>query len=335
MSHSSAEVSVVLQPHPSLEKRRGTGASTLSVTIAILTYRRPTQLARTVRAVTELIAGGEPLAGISADVLVIDNDADRSARSLTESDFPSVRYVCEPEPGIAAARNRALLESATSDLLIFIDDDEMPRIGWHTRLIETWRSSGALAVVGRVVPSYQAPPDSWILAGGFFDRPVRGTNSRMSSLAAGNLLLDLRQLRESGLTFEEPFGATGGEDSLLGQRAALAGYQLVSCDDSVVEDMVPIERLTRGWVLRRAYSHGNLQALIDCELADGMPRTALARARRVLAGSVLVSAGLARAALGYVGRSEAHQAKGLRKVCRGLGMCTGAAGSVYEQYAHH
>ena len=49
-----------------------------------------------------------------------------------------MRYVHEPAPGISAGRNRALDEAGDADLLSFIDDDEVPRPGWLSALIDTW-----------------------------------------------------------------------------------------------------------------------------------------------------------------------------------------------------
>lgn len=306
----------------------------VTLTVAVLTFRRVDQLRRNLPVVSAhatSLSEHEPQ--VSVSVLVIDNDPAESARDLILKSFPTIGYVAEPVPGIAAARNRALQEASDSDLLIFIDDDERPQQGWLPPLIETWRASGAAAVPGRVVPHYETAPDPWILSGRFFDRPQRATGTRMPSAAAGNLLLDLHQLRQSGLLFEEPFGATGGEDSLLGYRLVGAGRKIVWCAESVVEDLVPTERLTRRWVLQRAYSQGNLQALIDCHLADGWRSSIIARARRAAAGAVYLTSGAARAARGYATADPARQADGLRGLCRGAGMFTGLAGRAYAQYA--
>lgn len=306
----------------------------LTLVVAVPTFRRVDLLRRNLPTVCTYVSelhGLRP--NIAASVLVIDNDPSESARPLIAKSFPGVRYVAEPMPGIASARNRAVQESSSSDLLVFIDDDERPRPGWLLPLIDTWRSSGATAVPGRVIPRYETEPDPWILSGGFFDRPHRTPGAQMKSLAAGNLLLDLHRLRDSGLSFEEPFGATGGEDSLLGQRLARSGHQIVWCDDSVVEDLVPVERLSRRWVLQRAYSHGNLQALIDCHLAVGRGASLKARGRRAAAGVVYLAKGSSRAARGYLTADQARQASGLRTLFRSLGMFTGLVGHAYAQYA--
>ena len=54
----------------------------------------------------------------------------------TDQTTPTIRYVHEAEPGIVAARNRAL-DEASGDVLVFIDDDEIALPGWPNGLLET------------------------------------------------------------------------------------------------------------------------------------------------------------------------------------------------------
>ena len=84
--------------------------------VAALTYRRPTELAT----LLPRLVDQAQRAAVRASVLVIDNDPDGGARATCEGQ--PIRYVHEPRPGIAVARNRALDESPDADLLVFIDD---------------------------------------------------------------------------------------------------------------------------------------------------------------------------------------------------------------------
>ncbi|KNX38005.1 glycosyltransferase family 2 protein [Luteipulveratus halotolerans] len=300
------------------------------VLVAVLTYQRPDELSANLPAVlAQAQVSDHPV-----EVCVVDNDPAASARSAVAAlAAPHLRYVVEPQAGIAAARNRALHEASAADLLVFIDDDERPRDGWLDALLRVWHDTGAAAVPGRVVPSYLGQPDPWLLAGGFFDRPVRVTGSTMPTAAAGNLLLDLHQVRRAGLLFEEPFGLTGGEDTLFGRRLVASGGEIRWCDEAVVEDRVPVERLTRSWVLQRKRSHGNVASLVDLHLATSTAARRRVRARRLAAGAVLIGQGWARSGVGRVSGSAHHHARGLAVLHRGLGMIDGAVGRPYEQYA--
>ena len=96
-----------------------------TLAIAVLTFRRPAPLADLIPLLIEQARAVSNEA--AAYVLVVDNDPDRSAESLVaQFADQGVVYANEPEPGIATARNRAMKAAANTDLLVFIDDDEVP-----------------------------------------------------------------------------------------------------------------------------------------------------------------------------------------------------------------
>jgi hypothetical protein len=108
---------------------------------------------------------------------------------------------------------------------------------------------------------------------------------------------------------------------------------MVWCAESAVVDQVPAARMTRRWVLTRAWSHGNGAVLTDLRLTGGtLPRLAV-RVRAVGGGLVRVAGGAARWAFGLVSGSRRHQARGLRAALRGAGLVGGAFGVVYQEYA--
>ena len=84
--------------------------------------------------------------------LVVDN-APTDARSRdVVAQFPGVRYVVEPRPGLDWARNRAVLE-ARGEIVAFTDDDVSVDEGWALALGRTFASDPDIDVVtGLVVP---------------------------------------------------------------------------------------------------------------------------------------------------------------------------------------
>jgi succinoglycan biosynthesis protein ExoM len=302
----------------------------LAVVIGVLTYRRPDDL----RAALPLLvrqAGALPRPGT---VLVVDNDPAGSGRAVvTAIGSDAVRYVHEPEPGIAAARNRALDEAAGADLLVFVDDDERPVGGWLAHLVETYLVDQPAAVVGPVVSEFEREPDAWVRAGRFFDRRRLATGTVTDVAATNNLLLDLAQLRSAGVRFDARFGLSGGSDMLLTRQLSAAGGRLVWCDEAVVVDVVPASRVTRDWVLRRAYRSGNTWSRTSVVLARGRAGRLAVRVRLVGQGAVRVLGGLLREAVGVLTRSLPHRAHGRRTLARGAGMLAGAFGGVYVEYA--
>ncbi|MFF1574409.1 glycosyltransferase family 2 protein [Leifsonia sp. NPDC058292] len=310
------------------------------VTIAVPTFHRPAELTTLLpmllaHADRAAALGGADRAAFTADVLVIDNDPEASGRPAVEAvQDARLRYVVEPHPGISAVRNRALDEVAGSRLLAFIDDDEHPHDGWLEHLLDTWESAGhPAAVAGRVVASFAGPLDPWLAAGRFYVRRSMPTGTPIDVAAAGNLLLDLDQVRASGVRFADDLGLSGGEDTLFSRQLHASGLRMVWCDESAITDLVPLDRMTRRWVLKRAWSHGNSASVLRVRLAGSRMRAIVARVSSVVGGLVRVVGGAVRWAFGSVTRSLTHQARGARAIWRGGGMVQGAAGVVYQEYA--
>lgn len=297
--------------------------------IAVLTYRRPGELAALLPMLVEQAAA----VGRGAGVLVVDNDPAGSGAPVCERfSARTVRYVHEPRPGIAAARSRALREAGDADLLVFIDDDERPGPNWLTDLLATFATYDCAAVVGPVVSSFDRPPDPWILAGGFFDRRRLPTGSVVTVAATNNLLLDLDVVRAAGLDFDDRFGLSGGSDSLFTRRLVTAGGRMVWCDEAVVTEVVPAERATRDWVLRRRLRFGNTTSRIELLLAPSAPARLRTRIELLALGTARVGAGVARIALGTLLRRLRDRAHGARTLARGIGMISGAIGHTYVEY---
>ena len=125
------------------------GTERVRVVVAVTTYLRPDDL-------RELL----PVLGSQADaarteydveIVVVDNDTGISRRDRRRRRRGIGALRCEPQAGIAAARNRALAEADGADVLVFIDDDERPSDRWLVGLLGTWRRTGAQAVAGPVV----------------------------------------------------------------------------------------------------------------------------------------------------------------------------------------
>lgn len=61
------------------------------------------------------------------------------------------------EPGISAVRNAALRFASTFDLLVMIDDDEVPKPEWLAELLRVQQVMRADAVTGPVISAL--PPN--------------------------------------------------------------------------------------------------------------------------------------------------------------------------------
>jgi len=320
--------------------------SPLRVTLAVLTYQRPDDLAELLPMLAAQIDRTGPTGGDdgsleagpdvgtpTVDILVVDNDPAGSARSFVETQSGAgIRYAHEQTPGISAARNRALDECADRNVIIFIDDDERPVEDWLSSLLAVFLQQNPAGVVGPVVSRYDVPPDAFIEAGRFFDRRRLTTGTPVDVAATNNLLLDLDVIRSLGLRFDEDFGLSGGSDTLFTRELLRRGGVLLWCDEAVVYDIVPASRLTREWVLQRAYRSGNSWSRVAVALSSGGRERAAVRVRLTLKGGVRMLGGVAQIALAVPTRSLRRRARGLRTLRRGQGMIAGAWGRIYSEY---
>lgn len=303
------------------------------IAVAIPTYRRPERLRSLLTVLPLRVAELDERDVV--EVFVIDNDPGGSARIVATAPPAGLRvtYAPEPTPGIAAARQHALDVTEGFDLLAFIDDDEVPRPLWLRALVDTWRRTGAAAVAGHVHTDFPVGTDPWVLASGLFARPLRGDGELLPAAGAGNLLLDLAQVRAAGISFDLSLGLSGGEDTLFTRAIVRAGGHVVACPASVAEDSLEDGRATRRFALARARHHGQTQSVIDLRLAHSLGSRLTARVRNALKGVVWIARGTRKRIVGVLSTSLTHRARGARDVQRGIGLIQGAFGAAAPEYA--
>jgi succinoglycan biosynthesis protein ExoM len=298
--------------------------------VAVLTYRRTGVLPELLGELLAQAGTIEP----PAEVVVVDNDLSGSAAATV---LPwagdGVRYVHEPRPGISAARNRALAEAADADLLVFIDDDELPADGWLAQLTGAWQRWGCAAVAGPVPARFTAPASDWVLGSGAFDRRTLPTGTRIHGAGAGNLLLDVRQVRELGLAFDERLGLTGGEDTFFTHELVHRGGEIRWCDEAVAVESVPAERLTRSWVLRRSFRSASSLSRTEVRLAGGPLARWRTRAVVLAKAAVRVSLAATGALAAVVRRDVGARARAVTTIAAYSGLVVGAFGFGLAEYA--
>ncbi|AOZ48485.1 hypothetical protein A8L58_15160 [Acidipropionibacterium acidipropionici] len=301
--------------------------------VAVATYRRPQLLAGLLPLLDEQ-ARAVSSEGLSTEILVVDNDPEGSAGpEVTALTLETpLTLVSEPRPGLTAARNRILDEAGNAGLLAFIDDDEQPSSGWLTRLLEVMTATEATAVTGPVESSPVEPLDMWLKGTEVFARARHSTGTTRRALATNNLLLDLHQVRDMSLRFDPRFGLTGGEDSMFGQSLLRRGGTIVWCDEAVVRERVPEDRLTRAWALNRATRSGETWVRVRTVDPPRL-RAAGLRLRYAATGAVRWTLGTA---LALISRARGD-AEGLGRhqfsAAGALGMIRGALGRTIVEYS--
>lgn len=131
------------------------------ITFAFCTYNRADRLEKLV---ATMRAENCPL---PFEILVVnnnsqDNTLDVLQRLVGQPGAP-LRFVTETVQGIVAARNRAIEEAMNSDILVFIDDDEIPLPGLLAAVSHAILEEGAQCVGGRVEMDFSHyPRPSWL-----------------------------------------------------------------------------------------------------------------------------------------------------------------------------
>jgi glycosyltransferase involved in cell wall biosynthesis len=274
------------------------------VTVLVPTYRRPQRLQRLLAAVVE------QQAPFSWELLVVDNDVDGSARSIVEpvrrAGIP-VRYVVETALGAVHARNRGIREAA-GRVVAMLDDDVVPRSGWLATVCAPLLDGAASGAGGPVFLDAAVARPRWfdeVGIGGYLTAHSLGTERRALAddeiLVTANAAFDRDALQRVG-GFDARFGPRGhvqivADDAHLVRQLMRAGGTLLWLPDAVVDHDLPPERLSRRYLLRRAYWQGRSDWLLwGTDHVDRRLRGA--RVGVTLAGSWLRSQWHARRAAG-------------------------------------
>ncbi len=242
------------------------------ISICICTLKRPMYLARLLSSLSQ-----QQRADLfEVSITVIDNDESGSAQRIVAdctSHFPemTIRYFREPERNIAVARNRAV-ERSIGKFVAFIDDDEFPQQGWLELLYLNLKRYNAHGVLGPVCPHFDSTPPRWISASKICERRRFTTGTilnRPSLTRTGNVLFDRCVFEGEMAPFDPEFGLTGGEDVEFFRGKIASGFRFVWCDEAVVFESVPPERMTRAYHLRRALLRGLVNSHKESAAAFG------------------------------------------------------------------
>lgn len=230
-----------LPPTPCAALDQATEVTSVSVVVPTLGRDR-------LRQCLAALADQQDVAGLleggTFEVVVVDNAPAQPTTRLLLEEFPDVRYVQEPRPGVSYARNRGLVE-CTGDVVAFVDDDTVVDPGWLRAVLLAFAGEpGAACVTGLVLSSeFETEAQRWFEQyGGFakgFDRVVHHRTAERGLLypylpgsfgTGANAAFRTEWLRASG-GFDPALGGgnppVGGEDIDVLMRVVLAGERLV------------------------------------------------------------------------------------------------------------
>jgi succinoglycan biosynthesis protein ExoM len=231
------------------------------ISVCVLSYKRPELLGVCLDAL-----GAQRAAGFSYSIVVVDNDAEQSARGVVETWASAnpieIVYEVEPEKNISRARNKAVA-TASGSYIAFIDDDESAEPDWLWHLHHACVEFQADGVLGPVLPQFEGSPPAWFVKSGLSMRSSFATGTRLLSstyMRTGNVIFGRDLVRDLDVPFDPRLGLSGGEDADFFDRMLAAGRSFVWCEEARVHERVPEERQTLRYHLRRALIRGVTEA---------------------------------------------------------------------------
>lgn len=242
------------------------------ISVCICTYHRNKMLERLLRKLALQETGGL----FNFSVVVVDNDAAGPARETVNrlrGDLGlDITFGIEPEQTIPAARNHAL-RLAKGNYIGIIDDDEIPPQQWLImmyRAVQTFDVDGAL---GPVHPFFEQRPPAWLVKSRFCDRPVHrtGTLLEWDQTRTGNVLLKKDVFDKHHLCFDLKC-KTSGSDKEFFREAMQLGCRFIAVQEAPVYEIVPPERQTKSYYIRRAMIQASNERRFRAPLLRGISK---------------------------------------------------------------
>ena len=236
----------------------------MDATVVVPTHNRATLL----RGALESLAR-QTLARERFEVVVVDNasgddTAEVAVRALAAGALEG-RCVREEALGLNHARNRGIAE-ARGGIIAFLDDDARAGPGWLEALLDALSGAEADAAGGRIDLEWESPAPAWIhrnhegLLAGFDLGRERRRVDRYPFLIGTNLAVRAATLDRLG-GFHPDLDRRGGSllsagDTELCRRIVDSGGTLLYEPRAVVRHLVPAERVTLRFLVRRSFDQG-------------------------------------------------------------------------------
>lgn len=228
-----------------------------------------------------LDAVGAQVAPEDEVIVVVDHNA--ALRGRLDASAPGVRVLeNDRDAGLSGARD-AGVAAAGGDVVVFLDDDAVPRAGWLEHLRGAFDDPAVAAVGGAIAADWETGrpgwfPDElgWVVGCDY--RGLPGDGAQLRNPIGANMAVRRDALLRVG-SFDGALGRDadrpmGGEETELAIRIRqdAPDASIVRVASSVVDHHVPRSRARLRYVLRRSWyegiSKGRMAARVG--LGDGL-----------------------------------------------------------------
>ncbi|MEO1747803.1 MAG: glycosyltransferase [Pseudomonadota bacterium] len=253
----------------------GLARDAVNVVVTIPTFRRPDHLLATLQSIKAQRTSR------NVAIIVMENEAEArdgatAAAPLFDDGIFNGQVIIAHDRGNCNAYNAgwftALTQYPNFQYLCVIDDDELADINWIEQACSASEFYGADLVGGPQVPVFSGEPDMrWR------SHPVFAPHYANSGLvpviySSGNLLIKRQVLSAMPQPFLDlAFNFTGGGDADFIRRAIKAGFKTAWCNEAIVRETIPENRVTWDWIQKRALRNGELSARIEHRDRAGQP----------------------------------------------------------------
>lgn len=260
------------------------------LSIIIATYNRAPILRETLERIMTVDCNG-----LSVDWIFVDNNSTDATREviLSYANRLPLKYLFDPRPGKNCALNRALRDETLREIVVFTDDDILPRKDWLQQIMAAsarWQEfdifGGKIEVVWPAGRELRVSDKVKAVCFGHHDfgsEPIVYPNNWHPF--GGNFWLR-RKILDNGCLFNESMGPrpknriSGGESSLL-VKLEKRGHKMLYCPTAVVGHCIEARETSFTALLRRGYRSGrgyaHLSGIKDATLYDRAPRLWLLR----------------------------------------------------------
>lgn len=238
------------------------------LTFAFCTYNRADRLENLVAAMRTQDCP------IPFEILAINNNSKDNTLVILEDlaarPGVSLRFVTEADQGIVPARNRAIEEALDSDILVFMDDDELPQKGLLNAAHDAIVNEEAQCAGGRVEVDFTPHGrPTWLEDDllGFLAEVKHGDTpfwitDESTPIWTANIAYDMRLFRDDPtLRFDRRYNREGaevggGEDAAMLSTLVSRGTKIRYRPDMAVRHFVEPWRLRRSYFLKLHHSAG-------------------------------------------------------------------------------
>lgn len=239
------------------------GDHEMKLSILIATYNRAEVLRKTLDVMCAV-----DREGLEVEFVVIDNNSTDNTGVVIDSfkERLPIRHLFQPKQGKSAALNLALDTVELGDIVVFTDDDVVPKIDWLIQVVGALDRYGQCNVFGgKVFLIWPDDAPDWARHECFefaFCPHDKGGDMeyRSGHYPTGANMFVRKRVLDAGHRFSEGLGPSAGEvlgeDTIFMKELCDAGEQIFYAHNAGIGHHVSATLLSKGKILKRAYGMG-------------------------------------------------------------------------------